>query len=149
VVVISVVPAVYLALGSPYGSRGIVMKQLSHDYWTATIITMALTILVGIWITLAHKVRQPRAPALRDPAIATVGCTVLWHATIASALYLWRRTRLFSAWTPASASPWKVSSFFIISRHHRSILGATGLGGVVGVGRATHVDGDPRLLGTR
>jgi len=72
------------------------MKQLSQRLLgPATIITMALTIWLGIWITPRDKVQGNLARLLYvHPAIATVALYLSFGtATIASALYLWRRTR--------------------------------------------------------
>jgi heme exporter protein C len=72
------------------------MKQLSQRLLgPATIVTMALTIWLGIWITPPDKVQGNLARLLYvHPAIATVALYLSFGtATIASALYLWRRTR--------------------------------------------------------
>jgi heme exporter protein C len=72
------------------------MKQLSQRLLgPATIVTMALTIWLGIWVTPPDKVQGNLARLLYvHPAIATVALYLSFGtATIASALYLWRRTR--------------------------------------------------------
>src|ERR1700734_1113702 len=72
------------------------MKQLSQRFrGPATIVTMALTIGLGIWITPPDKVQGNLARLLYvHPAIATVALYLSFStATVASALYLWRRTR--------------------------------------------------------
>ena len=72
------------------------MKQLSQRLLgPATVVTMALTIWLGIWVTPPDKVQGNLARLLYvHPAIATVALYLSFGtATIASALYLWRRTR--------------------------------------------------------
>ena len=72
------------------------MKELSQRLLgPATIVTMALTIWLGIWVTPPDKVQGNLARLLYvHPAIATVALYLSFGtATIASALYLWRRTR--------------------------------------------------------
>jgi heme exporter protein C len=72
------------------------MKQTAQRLLgPATIVTMALTIWLGIWVTPPDKVQGNLARLLYvHPAIATVALYLSFGtATIASALYLWRRTR--------------------------------------------------------
>ena len=72
------------------------MKELSQRLLgPATIVTMALTIWLGIWVTPPDKVQGNLARLLYvHPAIATVALYLSFGtATVASALYLWRRTR--------------------------------------------------------
>jgi heme exporter protein C len=72
------------------------MKQISQRLLgPATIVTMALTIWLGIWVTPPDRVQGNLARMLYvHPAIATVALYLSFGtATIASALYLWRRTR--------------------------------------------------------
>jgi len=72
------------------------MKELSQRLLgPATIVTMALTIWLGIWVTPPDKIQGNLARLLYvHPAIATVALYLSFGtATIASALYLWRRTR--------------------------------------------------------
>jgi heme exporter protein C len=72
------------------------MKELSQRLLgPATIVTLAITIWLGIWVTPPDKIQGNLARLLYiHPAIATVALYLSFGtATIASALYLWRRTR--------------------------------------------------------
>jgi heme exporter protein C len=72
------------------------IKQLAQRLLgPLTLLTMALTIWLGIWVTPPDKVQGDLVRLLYvHPAIATVALYISFGtATIASALYLWRRTR--------------------------------------------------------
>ncbi len=72
------------------------IKQLAQRLLgPLTLLTMALTIWLGIWVTPPDKVQGNLVRLLYvHPAIATVALYISFGtATIASALYLWRRTR--------------------------------------------------------
>jgi hypothetical protein len=88
---------------------------------------------------------QPRAPALRASGDRHGGAVpLLWHRD--------HRERAVSVATNAldRHGPRRAlrhggePRLHYAHAHHRVHLGATGLGCVVGVGRASHVDGDPR-----
>ena len=111
-----------------------------------TLVTMALTIWLGLWVTPPDKVQGNLVRLLYvHPAIAWVALYLSFGtATIASALYLWRRTRSIVMDRVAHCAM-EVSLVFIVPHaHHRLDLGPTGVGRVVGLGRATHLDRDPR-----
>ena len=72
------------------------MKQLAQRLLgPATLVTMALTIWLGIWVTPRDRIQGNLARLLYvHPAVATVALYLSFGtATIASALYLWKRTR--------------------------------------------------------
>ena len=72
------------------------MKQLSQRLLgPVTLVTLALTIWLGIWVTPPDKVQGDLARLVYvHPAVAWVALYLSFGtATIASALYLWRRTR--------------------------------------------------------
>ncbi len=72
------------------------IRQLSQRLLgPVTLVLLALTIWLGVWVTPPDKVQGNLARLLYvHPAIAWVALYVSFGtATIASALYLWRRTR--------------------------------------------------------
>jgi heme exporter protein C len=72
------------------------MKQLSQRLLgPVTLVTLALTFWLGIWVTPPDKVQGDLARLVYvHPAVAWVALYLSFGtATIASALYLWKRTR--------------------------------------------------------
>jgi len=72
------------------------MKQLAQRLLgPVTLVAMALTIWLGLWVTPPDKVQGDLARLVYvHPAVAWVALYLSFGtATIASALYLWRRTR--------------------------------------------------------
>jgi heme exporter protein C len=92
------------------------MRELAHRLLgPVTLLTLAFTVWLGIWITPPDKVQGNLVRLLYvHPAIATVALYISFGTTvIASALYLWPRTRSMTMDRVAEASL-EVSVVFII-----------------------------------
>ncbi len=92
------------------------MKQLSARLLgPMTLVTLGLTIWLGIWVTPPDRIQGDLARLVYvHPAVAWVALYLSFGtATIASALYLWRRTRSITSDRIAHAAM-EVSLFFIV-----------------------------------
>ena len=128
------------------------MKQLAQRLLgPVTLVLLALTFWLGLWVTPPDKIQGNLARLLYvHPAVAWVALYVSFGtATIASALYLWRRTRSIVMDRVAHCAMEVSARLHRAHPHHRLDLGPSDLGRVVGLGRAPHLDGDPRRLRAR
>jgi len=109
----------------------------------ATIITMALTICwaSGLPSRQVQGNRRARLYVHRDPRWR---CTCPWHAP-SRVRSICGGEHARSPWDRSRTAPWNEPRLHYPHAHHRSIWGRPAWG-CVGVGRATHVDGDPRRL---
>ena len=92
------------------------MKQLAQRLLgPVTLLLLALTFILGLWVTPPDKVQGNLARLLYvHPAIAWVALYVSFGtATIASALYLWKRTRSV-VMDRVAHSAMEVSTVFIV-----------------------------------
>jgi heme exporter protein C len=91
------------------------MKQLSQRLLgPVTLVSLALTLWLGVWVTPRDRVQGDLARLVYvHPAIAWVALYLSFGtATIASALYLWQRTRSMTMDRIAHCAM-EVSLFFI------------------------------------
>ena len=112
---------------------------------------MALTIWLGIWVTPPDKVQGNLARLLYvHPAIAMGGAVpVLRHGDDRERAVPVATTRSVVMDRVAHCADGGEPRLHRPHAHHRVDLGTSGLGRLVGLGRAAHLDGDPRRAGAR